>query len=239
MRGQKLSTLNVGNLLVILGLGALAASFWLPYGTADRVHRIETRASVFAAKMFEVISARQEAPWQDTAAAQAFAAEVNEQLDLKDPTGSLYLESRLAPDRLRGTAWWLEGKHYLYMVTSTPGGHLELDDQEIDRPGAKDKPPGADHPPARDLSTTQKQATPKTRSRAIEVYAWPKDEVKGATTVFYYRTSSGGAFQRNLSKRYLGPAAFPEPGDGYPHHPTTDANIYYGYDDERWQFIAQ
>lgn len=239
MRGQKLSTLNVGNLLLILGLGALGASFWLPYGTAERVHRIEKRASRFAAKMLEVIATRPEISWQDASAEQTFAATINEWLNLKDPSSSIYLKSRQTPARLRGTAWWLEGKHYLYMVTTTPVAYLGLDDQDIERPGPKDKPPSGDQPPGKDPLTAQKKPATETRPRPIEVYAWPKDSVQGAMSVFFYGTTTTGAFQRNLSKRYMGASAFPKAGDAFPHHQSANARIYYGYDDERWQLLGK
>ena len=140
---------------------------------------------------------------------------------------------RETPNRLSGAAWWFEGKHYLYMLTATPAQHLGVDNQHIKRPGAKDKDKVPQPPPKDGPEASARQP------RSLEIYAWPKDTLQGAMTVFFYCTNSKGAFQRNLAERYIGPRAFPDPGDGYPHHRSPSASIYYGYDDERWQLLKE
>lgn len=243
MGRQKLKTPNLGNLLVILGIGTLVVGFWMPYGTAERVHRIESRAEKFAGCILEVVGERTELPWQDVLAEASFVEKVNEALGLTDPAGSIFLESHKVPDQLKGAAWWLEGKHYFYMITATPLLYLDREDQQIDRPGPKDKKPAADNQPGKDEPAPA--AVPPARRpgtaapRPIEVYAWPKDSPHGAESVFFFCSTTGGAFHRNLSKRYSGTAASPKAGDGFFHHATSDPDIYYGWDDARWQRIDQ
>lgn len=225
MRGQKLSTLNVGNILLILGLGILGGSFWLPYATASRVHRIEERASKFAATMLSATGKKTPQAWQDAKEQQKFVAKINKVLGLKGSASSIYLKALPVPDNMQGKAWWLESKHYLYMLTSTPIAYLDREDKVIERPGPQDPP-----------DKTEAPVTPSadTEPARTEVYAWPKSSVNGPATVFFYCSSSGGAFHRNLAKRYLGRSSHPKPGDGFFHHKAPRDRVYYGFDDQRW-----
>jgi hypothetical protein len=228
MRGQKLSTLNVGNILLILGLGILGGSFWLPYATAARVHRIEERASRFAAKILGETVEKTALSWQDAKEQQKFIAKINKVLGLRGDASSIYLKSHPVPGKLQGKAWWLESKHYLYMLTSTPIAYLEPEDKVIERPGPQD-PPGKTEAPLTPSSDPEPSRT--------EVYAWPKTAVSGPTTVFFYCPTGGGAFHRNLAERYLGSSSHPRPGDGFFHHAAPYGKVYYGFDDQRWHSV--
>ena len=63
MNRQKLSKLNLGNLLVVVGLGCLGFGFWLPYATADRVFRIESRASQVAECLSDLVCQDETIDW--------------------------------------------------------------------------------------------------------------------------------------------------------------------------------
>lgn len=222
MRRQKLSTLNVGNLLVVLGVGWLGFGFWLPYATADRVFRIESRAADVAAKLCTAAADRERLDWSNEAHRDDLLADVNAARGLDDPTSSLFLRAATAPKHLRRHCFCFQGKHYYYMVTHPPRRFLESN-KKIESP-RKDKLPPEEPPPPIDLP--------------VEVYAWPRKLEGGGRTVFFFPSDASAAFTRNLENRDVGMRRAPHPGDGrvaveLPH------GDYRGQDDQRWIYSSR
>ncbi len=225
MRRLKFSTLNVGNLLVAAGLGTLAMGFWLPYATAERMHRIEKRAEHSTLQILTCVAALEQLSWPDQAARASLLQAVNDGLGHTDPSSSIFLRERPIPADYPGPSWWIEDKHYLYLVTETPAACREAPETRIDGPGYdKDK---VRRPDAAAVE------------QSLEIYGWPKTSFHGARTVYFSCTTADPAFHRNLAQRYIGVDSPPKPGDAVLHHgqPSIKAPVYYGFNDERWQLL--
>lgn len=72
---------------------------------------------------------------------------------------------------------------------------------------------------------------------ALEVFAWPLQQLGPAHAAFYYPENAARAFTRNLRSGYFGTdAKAPAPAAGH-RRPGTDRRrqaVYVGRDDERW-----
>jgi hypothetical protein len=221
-----LSTLNLGNVLVCAGVGLLAFCFWIPYATAERVHRVETRADSVAATILAVARERQP-EFTDPDASARFVAAVNHARRLDDPDSSLYVHAEEVPAGLQGQCLCFRDKHYLFLVVRTPA-RFRPGGREIESPAGKEGP-GAVAPPPLPAS-----AAP------FEVYAWPGSEDGIAHAVFFHASDARSAFARNLGGRYGGLDKAPRPGDARIRDlPSGAVNGYQGYDGERWIYQGE
>ncbi len=159
-----LSKVNVGNLLVLLGVGWLGFSFWLPYATADRVFRIEDRTSEIAIQFTKAAVKMAEIDWKNEDVRDQILASVNKASGHTNPDSSLYLHAATPPPPLRGLCFLFEGKHYIYLLTNTPEKILGIN-AKIDKPG--DEEPGK-KPPV---------VPPPTQARAAPLFSEHNTEV--------------------------------------------------------------
>ena len=223
MKHQKRSKLNLGNLLVVVGLGWLAFGFWLPYATADRVFRIESRASQVAERFSELVCRDETIDWSDLSLRDSLLQTVNKISGHPDPASSLHLQVTDVPARFRDKVFLYQGKHYYYMLTNTPHSLLDRE-QPIKRP--------------QDTTPRQRVVKPQEDRTPFEVYAWPRKGDVSCRTVFYFASDAKPAFHRNLDWRYLGSKSMPHPGDGHLDvMPEVKQNDYRGEDGERWIYL--
>lgn len=221
-----LSTLNLGNLLVAVGVGLLAFCFWIPYGTAERVHRVETRADSVASTILRVAQ-EHEPDFTDATAGARFVAAVNRARGLDDPQSSLYVHAEAPPPGLQGQCLCFRDKHYLFLIAKTPRRYRD-GAREIASPAGKDGPGIAVPPP------------PPISDAPFECYAWPGSPDGIAHAVFFRASDARPAFARNLGGRYGGLDKPPRPGEGRLRDvPAGAGNGYQGYDGERWIYQAE
>ena len=231
-----LSKVNVGNLLVLLGMGWLGFSFWLPYATADRVFRIENRTSRIAMQFTKAAAKMAEIDWKDEGVRDQILASVNKASGHTNPDSSLYLHAATPPSPLRGLCFLFEDKHYIYLLTNTPKKILGID-AKIDKPGDGEpgKEPPVVPPPTVTPLVSSPVPLPEDTKFPFETYAWPKELQAGARTVFFFPSDGRPAFTRNLTDRYVGMDRTPRPGDGRMDiESEKHENDYRGHDDERW-----
>lgn len=217
MQRKKLSTLNAGNILVLIGLGGLGFGVWLPYATADRVYRIEGRVSLYVGEFVGALQQRESFDWSDEEARDEFLGEVNEASGLQDPESSLHLRISPIPPHL-SQCFVFSSKHYLFLVANTPQKLLGQE-KTIERPGS---PPVLVQDP--EVST----------NAPFEVYAWPKDLEQDGRTVFFAATDALPAFNRNLDGIYFGFDRTPTPGAARVDKQDVE-NAYHGIDRQRWR----
>ena len=216
MKRKKLSTLNSGNILVLIGLGGLGFGVWLPYGTADRVYRIEKRVSLYVGEFVKALEQRESVDWSDDDARDEFLAEVNASSGLVDPESSLHLRVTPTPPHLN-QCFIFSGKHYYYLVANTPQKILGQE-KTIERPGS---------PPVKVNDPSLAKSAP------FEVYAWPKDLEQDGRTVFFAATDGSPAFNRNLDGIYVGLDRTPTPGAARIDKQDYE-DAYHGIDRQRW-----
>jgi len=228
--------LNLANILVLVGMGWLGFSFWLPYGTADRVFRIEKRTAKIAQRFADTVAARGKIQWKDHAIRGEILAAVNKKCGYTIPASSLYLRVATPPRHLRDHCFLFEGKHYLYLVTNTPASVIGRNKTLIG-PAENEQPKEdpMDAPPPTEFSAASRMPLPIDDALPFETYAWPKSRFVGTHTVFFIPSDGAAAFTRNLNDRYVGARRVPQPGDGrFDIDTDKRENAYRGRDDERW-----
>jgi hypothetical protein len=235
MSRLSLSQVNVGNLLVLLGVGWLGFSFWLPYATAGRVFRIENRTSAIAERFTNAAAQMIEIDWTNDDLRDQMLASVNAAGGSTNPKSSLHLKAAVPPRHLRGHSFLFEGKHYLYLVTNTPKKILGID-PKIEKPDGGTKDPAPTVPPTGvPVPGSTPIPLPEDVKYPFETYAWPREAQIGARTAFFFPSDGRAAFTRNLSDRYVGMNRTPRPGDGRIEvESEKHENDYRGHDDERW-----
>ncbi|MCA8955631.1 MAG: hypothetical protein KDC87_06130 [Planctomycetes bacterium] len=217
--------LNLGNLLVAAGVGWLGFGFWLPYGTATRVFRIETQGLATTLALRDKVRDldMRSVDGKDEALRTALRAHLNAHGGNPDPTSGRHIRSCELSSRLGDRALAFVGKHYLFVVCETP----PPDKGEIQRPG----------PPTSRRSDSPKPPTTPTRP-ALEIYGWPRTLGEGGHSAFFAPTDGRAAFTRNLSNRYIGTRDHPMPGDGrYESVTVYQNNDYRGQDGLRWIYV--
>jgi hypothetical protein len=204
-------TLNVGNLLVVVLLAALAASLWVPHATARRVARIEGHAAHLARMLLQTARDAMPLDLSSAAAADALVEELRRRcLAAGHPPTTL--PSRTAAPRADDgaplPALCLQAKHYLLLLAETP-------------------PDAA--------------AAAASKVRLLETYAWPRLDGAGHSAFFFAEEASEDSdalrtlalFSRNLDQGYAGLERAPQPGSARPRD-VFRAGDYRGLDDQRW-----
>lgn len=214
--------LNLGNVLVVVGVLLIGTSFWLPHATAARMSRIEQQAELYARRLCDVA---EEKPGFDLQAPDA-------QDDILQRLEGNRLEPHATPARLAGKALFFKSKHYYYMLTRTP---LDRNDDNSDTgpamaPQQQPVPGSAWRWPWRFSSSSGRMP--------FEVYAWPATLIGPGVTVFFHPSDAPPAFCRNLDRTYHGLEKHPMPGKARKQFDGRDRpgmlKWYRGFDDARW-----
>ncbi len=216
---------NLGNALVIAGVLALGATFWLPHATAARMFRVEQRAQICARRLCELA--------MDTPDLDFHAPGAQESI-LRRLEGDR-LEPQAAPAELSGKALLFRSKHYYYMLTRTPpergdGNQRDAGSPTTALPQQHPLPEGAWRWPWRFADAA--------KLLPFEVYAWPATLVGPGIAVFFHPSDTPPAFCRNLEHTYHGLDNHPLPGqarkqfDGQNRAGTLQ--WYRGFDHARW-----
>ncbi len=211
---KALRTLNLGNILLLVGLCALAASLWLPYATASRTKRIETRALDTVVQLADLVKKEPNLNLQDQQAYSRIGQALNKALGVSDQKSSLYVHMEEPLNGLHGQSFLFKDKHFLYLVLQAPP------EEEKDEEGDE----GEDNPD-------------KSPTTVHETYAWPSSRLGSSRTTFYFNTTGMAAFSRNLDGDYLGRKKRPKPGGGTANDKIQDSGgeqWYRGKDDNRW-----
>jgi len=113
---------NVGNLLVALGIVALALSLWVPHATAKRVARIEGRAEDITKLLADILR-------EDAIAIETDGAADRIIQGARDRGMPWPLEPRRSPVKQPGAPARIDlvGKHYCYRITREPQTRATLD----------------------------------------------------------------------------------------------------------------
>lgn len=118
---------NPGNLLVLLAVGALGLSFWIPYGTANRTARVEERAGEIAALLLEAASACQPLDLTDPGQYALIEARTLKAAHARGIPSSSFVDTELPIETLGWGSFLFRGKHYCFQVTLTPSEQLRGD----------------------------------------------------------------------------------------------------------------
>lgn len=216
-----LRSVNLGNVLLLVGVGVLGFSIWLPYLSAERTYRLEDRADRYCAKLCEIVRSMPRLNFQDP--------ELHEQIL------SRLQSNRLTPVKppaaLAGKAFFFESKHYLFMVTHTPPERLSepIEPRTVvpmsPCPGSEWRWPWRFERDSQPLP--------------FEIYAWPASITSPARTAFFYPSDTTPKFCHNLDPTYLGLESFPQPGNARRkldagRGRTGVLRAYRGFDGARW-----
>ena len=118
---------NPGNLIVLLAVGALGLSFWVPYGTADRTARVEERAGEIAALLLEAASDCQPLDLGSREVYSLLQARTAKAAHSRGIPGSSFVDPELPEEELDWGSFLYRGKHYCFQVTLTPEKRLAGD----------------------------------------------------------------------------------------------------------------
>ena len=239
---------NMTNLLVLVGIVVLIASFLAPYWTATRVARAESRALQIASALLELADDKQPDLADETALDELAQAlrEWMQDKGMPDAWLPQRIEVRAGLDE--APRMIVRVKHYMVQVARTPLDKLPAVEQEepVDELPENSVPQQVEQPdqwPAeRDLTTQPtdenavEEATPIVQPLPLEVLAWPAGHLGAGYTAFYLCVTGVRAYTRNKSARHIGLARAPWPGSGQPREALIGQpqGPYRSGDDERW-----
>jgi hypothetical protein len=225
-RPQMPRAYNLGNALVIAGVLALGATFWLPHATAARMLRVEQRAETCARRLCELAK---DIPDLD------FHAPAAHENILQRLEGDR-LEPQPAPAELSGKALVFRSKHYYYMLTRTPPERGDGDRR--DNAGSPSAAAPQQHPAPESAWRWPWRFADPSRLLPFEVYAWPASLVGPGVAVFFHPSDGPPAFCRNLDHTYHGLDKHPLPGQARQQFDGRERSgllkWYRGFDNARW-----
>jgi hypothetical protein len=213
--------LNLGNALLLVGVGVLGFSIWLPYLSAERTYRVEIRADRNCASLCQIVRSMPGLSFHDPNVQEQILTRLqNDRLNPVEP-----------PAALAGKAFFFTSKHYVFMVTQTPPERLP---EPIELPTIVPMSPR----PGSEWRWPWRFQEESTRL-PFEIYAWPASLTGPARTAFFYPSDTTPKFCHNLDPTYLGFESFPQPGNA---RRKLDAGrgrpgvlkAYRGFDGARW-----
>ncbi|MHC5065526.1 MAG: hypothetical protein ACYTG5_16300 [Planctomycetota bacterium] len=204
---------STANIFVALGMVALAASFFMPSLAADRIARIEGRAMAAARALRDLALSME--PFDE------FLEESQEALlaGFRDACKELGQPPSTWPE--------LDSKPSVVVDAPSPPLAVYMNTNHYRFMLCRE--------PVNELVFQEER-------RALEVYAWPHDELGAARTAFYFPEAGIPAFSRNLVARYRGTERSPDPGAARPRSGGSNRDVrldreggYVGAEyDERW-----